>query len=293
VLRANSSDLIPTITSKANAGLTTHSDLSNKDEEAKTSRKTSEMSSSDDTTEDINSSEYTYSDSSSESDSANIDSSSDGSSDSSSDGSDSSDSDHSSSEEGTSTDEDEIENSGATEHGMRRAETNKTPRTIDNESSSESKLDDDIPASAPIETERVSTLTHSTPSLSTVDKLLSTPPSNTPPSEAEHLKPRKCSKSASHDPRNAPVLPYPEPTSTKQAAEPVTESDFLGWGDSVEPASWEWQTMPLDCTGILEEQRRTVFYEFRDKGNGEGEWVIPTLQNPPNYQGNPFLIGLY
>jgi len=271
----------------------THSDLSNKDEEAKTSRKTSEMSSSEVTTDDINSSEYTYSDSSSESDSSNVDSSSSDSSDEASDGSDSSDSGSDSSEESTSTDEDEIESSGATENGMKRAETNKSPRTIDNESSSESKLDDNVTASAPIETARVSTVPHSTPSLSTVDRLLSTPPSNTPPSETEHLKPRKCSKATSHDPRNTPILPYPEPTPMKQAAEPVTEADFLGWGDSVEPASWEWQTMPLDCTGILEEQRRTVFYEFRDKGNGEGEWVIPTHQNPPNYQGNIFLIGFY
>ena len=176
---------------------------------------------------------------------------------------------------------------------MRRAETNKTPRTIDNESSSESKLDDNVTASAPIETVRVSNVAPSAPSISTVDKLHSAPPSITFPSEAEHLKPRKCSKATSHDPRNAPVLPYPEPTPMKQEAEPVTESDFLGWGDSVEPASWEWQTMPLDCTGILEEQRRTVFYEFRDKGNGEGEWVIPSHRSPPNYQGNIFLIGFY
>jgi len=32
--------------------------------------------------------------------------------------------------------------------------------------------------------------------------------------------------------------------------------------------------MPFDYMGILEEQRRTVFYEFRER-DGKQEWVVP------------------
>ena len=53
-----------------------------------------------------------------------------------------------------------------------------------------------------------------------------------------------------------------------------------GWGEEPEPAPWEWQHMPFDYMGILEEQRRTVFWEFRETRDGKGEWVLP------NYQGS-------
>jgi hypothetical protein len=55
-----------------------------------------------------------------------------------------------------------------------------------------------------------------------------------------------------------------------------------GWGKEPEPAPWEWQHMPFDYMGILEEQRRTVFWEFRETRDGKGEWVLP------NYQGIGF-----
>jgi hypothetical protein len=52
-----------------------------------------------------------------------------------------------------------------------------------------------------------------------------------------------------------------------------------GWGETPEPADWEWQAMPFDYMGILEEQHRTVFYEFRER-DGKGEWRLP------NYEGS-------
>ena len=47
-----------------------------------------------------------------------------------------------------------------------------------------------------------------------------------------------------------------------------------GWGEEPGPAPWDWQAMPFDYMGILEEQRRTVFYEFHEH-NGKGEWIDP------------------
>jgi hypothetical protein len=58
-----------------------------------------------------------------------------------------------------------------------------------------------------------------------------------------------------------------------------------GWGEIPEPASWEWQAMPFDYMGILEEQKRTVFYEFRER-DGQGEWILP------NYEGMAFAMCL-
>ena len=48
-----------------------------------------------------------------------------------------------------------------------------------------------------------------------------------------------------------------------------------GWGEEPEPAPWDWSAMPIDHLGILEEQRRTVFYESRETGTGTGEWILP------------------
>jgi hypothetical protein len=47
-----------------------------------------------------------------------------------------------------------------------------------------------------------------------------------------------------------------------------------GWGEEPDPAPWDWQAMPFDYMGILEEQRRTVFYELHEH-DGKEEWTIP------------------
>jgi hypothetical protein len=54
-----------------------------------------------------------------------------------------------------------------------------------------------------------------------------------------------------------------------------------GWGEEPGPAPWDWQAMPFDYMGILEEQRRTVFYEFHEH-NGEGEWIDPKYKSLPS-----------
>jgi hypothetical protein len=46
-----------------------------------------------------------------------------------------------------------------------------------------------------------------------------------------------------------------------------------GWGDEPEPAPWDWQGMPFDYMGILEEQRRTVYYELHER-DGQEVWVL-------------------
>jgi len=56
-----------------------------------------------------------------------------------------------------------------------------------------------------------------------------------------------------------------------------------GWGDAPGPAPWEWQAMPFDYMGILEEQRRTVFYEFRER-DGKPEWVVPDYSGIQAYR---------
>lgn len=73
-------------------------------------------------------------------------------------------------------------------------------------------------------------------------------------------------------------------TSTKSNS---SSDNFLaseGWGDEPESAPWEWTQMPLDYMGILAEQRRTVFHEFRIS-DGKGEWLRPKYSGPPNYYG--------
>jgi hypothetical protein len=54
-----------------------------------------------------------------------------------------------------------------------------------------------------------------------------------------------------------------------------------GWGEEPGPAPWDWQAMPFDYMGILEEQRRTVFYEFHEH-NGKGEWIDPKYEGLPS-----------
>ena len=46
-----------------------------------------------------------------------------------------------------------------------------------------------------------------------------------------------------------------------------------GWGEDPEPAPWDWKGMPFDYMGILEEQRRTVYYELHER-DGHEEWVV-------------------
>ena len=46
-----------------------------------------------------------------------------------------------------------------------------------------------------------------------------------------------------------------------------------GWGNEPTPAPWDWQGMPFDYMGILEEQRRTVYYELHER-DGQEEWVL-------------------
>ena len=58
-----------------------------------------------------------------------------------------------------------------------------------------------------------------------------------------------------------------------------------GWGEEPGPAPWEWQQMPFDYMGILDEQHRTIFYEFHER-DGKGEWTLP------NYAGRIREIGL-
>lgn len=53
-----------------------------------------------------------------------------------------------------------------------------------------------------------------------------------------------------------------------------------GWGEEPGPAPWDWQAMPFDYMGILEEQRRTVFYEFHEH-DGKGEWINPKYKCLP------------
>ena len=55
-----------------------------------------------------------------------------------------------------------------------------------------------------------------------------------------------------------------------------------GWGDEPGPASWDWKEMPFDYMGILEEQRRTVFYEYREQ-DGKGEWNVPQYDGTPRH----------
>jgi hypothetical protein len=68
-----------------------------------------------------------------------------------------------------------------------------------------------------------------------------------------------------------------------------------GWGEEPEPASWDWQGMPFDYMGILEEQRRTVFYEFHEH-NGKGEWKLPKNKGanfPSNVSNCRSTIGIW
>ena len=46
-----------------------------------------------------------------------------------------------------------------------------------------------------------------------------------------------------------------------------------GWGEDPEPAPWDWKGMPFDYMGILEEQRRTVYYELHER-DGQEESVV-------------------
>lgn len=74
----------------------------------------------------------------------------------------------------------------------------------------------------------------------------------------------------------------PETTSPNSSTPPQLTG---GWGEEPGPAPWEWQQMPFDYMGILDEQHRTVFYEFHER-NGKGEWTLP------NYEGQTREIGL-
>ncbi len=63
-----------------------------------------------------------------------------------------------------------------------------------------------------------------------------------------------------------------------------TPSSEMGWGDEPGPAEWNWKEMPFDYMGILEEQRRTVFYEYREQ-DGKGEWKVP-LYDGTQFENN-------
>lgn len=77
-------------------------------------------------------------------------------------------------------------------------------------------------------------------------------------------------------------------TSTKSNSSSDNFFASGGWGDEPEPAPWKWTQMPLDYMGILAEQRRTVFHEFRIS-DGKGEWLCPQYSGPPNYHGVTYL----
>jgi hypothetical protein len=49
---------------------------------------------------------------------------------------------------------------------------------------------------------------------------------------------------------------------------------YGGWGDEPEPVPWDWERMPLDALGILQEQRRTPIHEFRER-QGIAEPFVP------------------
>ena len=100
--------------------------------------------------------------------------------------------------------------------------------------------------------------------------------------------------SAVGDDKSVCAPPSDTPSSKESSASQILSDDTAkkshsqlppelagGWGEEPEPAPWEWQHMPFDYMGILEEQRRTVFWEFRETRDGKGEWVLP------NYQGLP------
>ena len=180
----------------------------------------------------------------------------------------------------------------ATKDGIGTDVVNQSAFTVLAQVSSERKLENDISATAQNTTQNITVESNapenSSSHPSTVAIEMSTPPlPKIIPSGVAHLKP---AQSKSLDLKAPSSLPYAAPTPTK-AAPTSYDTKTIGWGDMVEPAPWEWQSMPLDCSGILEEQRRTVFYEFRDKGNGEGEWIIPKYQAPPNYDGIHCLEG--
>ena len=90
------------------------------------------------------------------------------------------------------------------------------------------------------------------------------------------------------DPANSKPIPgesFGPLTKSKpelKAVNPLPPQLVSGWGEEPEPAPWEWQAMPFDYMGILAEQRRTVFYEFRER-DGKGEWTLP------NYEGRSLL----
>jgi hypothetical protein len=71
-----------------------------------------------------------------------------------------------------------------------------------------------------------------------------------------------------------------EPSTSNESTDKSLSAEHNNWGDDPRPAPWDWQQMPLDYMGILEEQRRTVFYEFRER-DGKGEWVLPKYEGIP------------
>lgn len=232
------------------------------------------------TTEESSSSENTQSDSPSDADFSESGSSMDGSSDDS-------DSDTTSSADATSGDADGVTLSITTSDGMANGKTEEIAATIVTKVPSEITLINDFTVSTPIGATKPQSdnlATTMIPLPTDESPLPITPPFREVPSQVYHRIHGKVSKSKASD-LDAPVLSNPDPIPIKSATTAATELAPIGWGDVVQPATWDWQTMPLDCTGILEEQRRTVFYEFRDHGNGEGEWVIPSYSNPPNYHG--------
>lgn len=244
------------------------SEVAHKDDSIVSTDTSARTSSAVTTSDEDSGAENTGGNSQSQSDSSGVGSSSDDSSDS--------DSDITSSDDDINGNDDMIE-AKAAKVGMEIDRIDQIVITVVDHVSSERKLEDIKAITQNITVGSVDFARTSIQHPTTDSQLYSTYLPNAIPSEIPH---RKRSKSKSRD----LDLPYPEPTTTK-ATPTFYDTKSVGWGDVVEAAPWEWQSMPLDCTGILEEQRRTVFYEFRDKGNGEGEWVIPNYQNPPDYHG--------
>lgn len=265
---------------QTNVSTTIISELTHKDDFI-ASTDTSQIISSVVSSDDNSFSENTDSNSQSESGSSGVVSSSDDSSDS--------DSDITSSDEDISGQKDDIDPKG-TQYGMGTDRIDRIALTVAAKVSSERNLDKDISATTRNTTQNITVesmaVANSSRQPPTVAVEMPTPPlPKTIPSDVVHLN---HAKSKSLDFKAPLILPYALPTPT-EAVHTSYDTETIGWGDVVEPAPWEWKSMPLDCSGILEEQRRTVFYEFRDKGNGEGEWIIPKHQTPPNYHGIHFL----
>jgi hypothetical protein len=107
----------------------------------------------------------------------------------------------------------------------------------------------------------------------------STPPIQPQPKPSEKEQWNPISTLAPEDPdspkatdKNA-LVKAPAPNRSVTIISDLPPELAGGWGDEPTPAPWDWQGMPFDYMGILEEQRRTVYYELHER-DGQEEWVL-------------------